>query len=66
MVSHGDADHFDGLNDIKRSETEVHLEERKRLFIHPRRVYHNGIVKAPSSLPEEQQLGRAVITTAHR
>ena len=25
MVSHGDADHFDGLNDIKRSETEVHL-----------------------------------------
>ena len=61
MVSHGDADHFDGLNDIKRSETEVHLEERKRLFIHPRRVYHNGIVKAPSTLPEEQQLGRAVI-----
>ena len=61
MISHGDADHFDGLNDIKRSETEVHLEERKRLFIHPRRVYHNGIVKAPLSLPEEQQLGRAVI-----
>jgi hypothetical protein len=66
MISHGDADHFDGLNDIRRSETEVHLEERKRLFIHPRRVYHNGIVKAPSSLPEEQQLGRAVIDVRTR
>jgi beta-lactamase superfamily II metal-dependent hydrolase len=60
LISHGDADHFDGLNDIKRSETDPEIEERKRLFIHPRRVYHNGIVKGPSTLPDEQQLGRTV------
>src|SRR5687768_11530049 len=50
LITHGDADHFDGLNDIKKSETERGIEARKRLFIHPRRVYHNGLVKAPDSL----------------
>lgn len=60
LITHGDADHFDGLNDIKKSETERGLEPRKRLFIHPRRVYHNGLVKAPDSFEEEEQLGRTV------
>ncbi len=60
LITHGDADHFDGLNDIKRSETERGISPRKRLFIHPRRVYHNGLVKAPKKVPELQRLGRTV------
>ncbi|MEK7226432.1 MAG: MBL fold metallo-hydrolase [Bacteroidota bacterium] len=47
VVSHGDADHFEGLPKIMESET--HKTLRKRLFIKPDRVYHNGIIKAPSS-----------------
>ncbi|MFG3592674.1 ComEC/Rec2 family competence protein [Bradyrhizobium sp. RDI18] len=45
LVTHGDADHFVGLPEILKSET----NERalKRLFIEPKRVYHNGIVKRP-------------------
>lgn len=60
LISHGDADHFDGLNDIRRSETAPGLESEKRLFIHPTRVYHNGLVKAPASVDELARLGRTV------
>jgi hypothetical protein len=60
LITHGDADHFEGLIDIKRSETERGISDRKRLFIHPQRVYHNGLVKGPSALPEEDRLGRTV------
>ncbi len=60
LVTHGDADHFSGLCEIFKSET--HKEKRKRLFIEPRRVYHNGIVKRPSAVngkkvPDSQLLG---------
>lgn len=61
LITHGDADHFEGLIDIKRSETERGISDRKRLFIHPRRVYHNGLVKAPVAVPELERLGRTVI-----
>jgi beta-lactamase superfamily II metal-dependent hydrolase len=47
IVSHGDADHFKGLPEILKSETNEN--SRKRLFIDPRRVYHNGIIKRPST-----------------
>ena len=60
LITHGDADHFEGLAEILISETEEGISARKRLFIHPKRVYHNGLVKAPSSAPEEEGLGRAV------
>lgn len=60
LITHGDADHFEGLSEILRSETEEGIPDRKRLFIHPRRVYHNGLVKAPSSVPEDEGLGRTV------
>jgi hypothetical protein len=30
------------------------------VFIHPRRVYHNGLVKGPTVLPELERLGRTV------
>lgn len=45
LVSHGDADHFEGLPEILESET--NKEPRKRLFIAPKRYFHNGIVKRP-------------------
>jgi beta-lactamase superfamily II metal-dependent hydrolase len=47
LVTHGDADHFQGLTEIHKSET--NKTKFKQLFIHPRRVYHNGLVKRPSS-----------------
>jgi len=50
LVTHGDADHFDGLNEILKSETDD--EPRKRLFVAPRRYYHNGIVKRPENKPD--------------
>lgn len=46
VVTHGDADHFSGLTEIHESET--HTTPRKRLFIHPKRIYHNGLVKRPT------------------
>lgn len=46
LVTHGDADHFQGLVEIRKSEK--HTTEWKRLFIHPQRVYHNGLIKRPS------------------
>ncbi len=48
LVTHGDADHFEGLNHIRNSEEEA--RESVRLFIHPKRIYHNGLIKGPSSL----------------
>lgn len=60
VVTHGDADHFTGLRELSRSEG--HSVEHKRIFAAARRVYHNGIVKRPSSLPELQQLGETVVS----
>lgn len=54
LVSHGDADHFSGLTQIFKSET--HANAKKRLFIEPQRVYHNGIVKRPDAGHTEKQL----------
>ena len=61
LVSHGDADHFAGLTEIHKSET--NKTRYKQLFIHPRRVYHNGIVKRPGTvgnrkLKVTEQLGK--------
>lgn len=52
LVTHGDADHFLGLTEIHNSETDPRLAAQpwKRLFLHPNRVYHNGLVKRPSTL----------------
>lgn len=64
VVTHGDADHFKGLPQILKSETNEN--PRKRLFMQPLRVFHNGIVKRPSEdaagkrVPDQKLLGRTV------
>ncbi len=61
VVTHGDADHFEGLTKIRTSEDLA--APRKQLFIQPKRVYHNGLVKRPSksasgkATPPEKMLG---------
>jgi beta-lactamase superfamily II metal-dependent hydrolase len=45
IISHGDADHFEGLPKIL--ESEKHSVPKKRFFMNPHRVYHNGLVKRP-------------------
>jgi beta-lactamase superfamily II metal-dependent hydrolase len=60
VVTHGDADHFTGLPEILKSEKNATL--RKRLFIQPKRYFHNGIVKRPSKrngkeVPDVELLG---------
>lgn len=60
IITHGDADHFDGLNKIRASETSK--TAGKRLFLHPKRVFHNGLVKGPSKLKPEQIFGQTVAT----
>lgn len=60
VVTHGDADHFAGLPEILKSET--NQVKRKRLFMQPKRVYHNGIVKRPTKMnnkavPDTKLLG---------
>jgi len=60
LVTHGDADHFAGLPEILKSETNA--KKHKRLFIRPKRYYHNGIVKRPGTkngkrVPDVELLG---------
>ncbi len=60
VVTHGDADHFLGLTKIL--ESEQNPEPRKQLFLAPRRVYHNGLVKRPGregdkAVPEKTLFG---------
>lgn len=61
LVTHGDADHFLGLPAILESESNAN--PLKRLFIQPRRVLHNGLVKRPGTrdgkrTPEVELLGK--------
>lgn len=65
IITHGDADHFDGLNDLRRSERLPNDQARKRLFIHPKRIFHNGLVKSPGkrngvTVPVKERFGRTV------
>jgi len=60
VVTHGDADHFLGLPEIQKSETNP--TPFKRLFIKPLNVFHNGLVKRPGTVnkkttPDIKMLG---------
>ena len=48
IITHGDADHFEGLNEIVKSEKMK--TKRKQLFLKPKRIYHNGLVKSSSRI----------------
>lgn len=52
LVTHGDADHFEGLNILRETETEPGIQPNQRLFIAPLRYYHNGMVKRPGDKPD--------------
>lgn len=70
VVTHGDADHFLGLTEIRKSETSS--TTWKRLFMAPKRVFHNGLVKRPEKRPdgtrrsEAELLGPVTGTGANR
>lgn len=49
VVTHGDADHYSGLEVLHDAETE---DEDSRVFVRPRRVFHNGLVKKSGSDPK--------------
>ena len=57
IITHGDADHFNGLNEFKKAEH----NSKKRVAIQPKRILHNGLVKRPTSVPETDRLGKTVI-----
>lgn len=64
IVTHGDADHFAGLAEIVASEEIKSTPEepdraKKRLFVNPERLFHNGLVKRPSAVPEKESFGAA-------
>lgn len=50
VVTHGDADHFAGLVEVFKSEQNTN--PAKRVFIHPSRVFHNGLVKRGTTDPD--------------
>ena len=54
VVTHGDADHFDGLNELAASETNA--VAAKRIFVAPKRYYHNGMVKRPTAGRSETEM----------
>jgi beta-lactamase superfamily II metal-dependent hydrolase len=54
VVTHGDADHFKGLTLIRNSEKDT--RPWKRIYIHPARIFHNGLVKGP----DKDSAGRCV------
>lgn len=56
VVTHGDADHFDGLSCLVL-DAGIETRERKHVRFATRRLFHNGLVKRPASLAEEQILG---------
>jgi beta-lactamase superfamily II metal-dependent hydrolase len=56
VVTHGDADHFDGLSTLVLDAV-AEKRDRKRIRVSASRVFHNGLVKRASSLPERERLG---------
>jgi hypothetical protein len=64
VVTHGDADHFAGLRQIHDSERDSRTQ--KRLFIRPRRVFHNGLAKGPSDLRDVEMFGATAQVNGRR
>ncbi len=56
VVTHGDADHFEGLS-ILTLDAATETRPHKQIRVAAKRIFHNGLVKRSSSLPEGQKLG---------
>jgi hypothetical protein len=54
VVTHGDADHFDGLSTLVLDAV-AETRERKRIRVTASRVFHNGLVKRDSSLRRRKE-----------
>jgi hypothetical protein len=50
VVTHGDADHFEGLAALAAAAT--HPTPRKRIHAQIARCFHNGLVKKPEKVPD--------------
>ncbi|MCG8557129.1 MAG: MBL fold metallo-hydrolase [Proteobacteria bacterium] len=59
VVTHGDADHFEGLSTLVLDAANE-TRDGKRIRVTAGRVFHNGLVKRRSSLPEREMLGPPV------
>jgi beta-lactamase superfamily II metal-dependent hydrolase len=56
VITHGDADHFAGLTKLAKAKRNGQGDP----MISVERIYHNGLVKGPSNLPEAQMFGPTV------
>ncbi|HPO14910.1 MAG TPA: competence protein [Candidatus Hydrogenedentes bacterium] len=52
VVTHGDTDHFEGFNKAHASIREK--DKRKRIYLQPKNVFHNGIVKGPAEVKNKK------------
>lgn len=62
IVTHGDADHFLGLVELVKAEAIKNTAEepdraKKRVFVSPAAIFHNGLVKRPSNRAETAMFG---------
>lgn len=56
IVTHGDADHFEGLSCLVLDAVSD-TRDRKQIQVAAHRLFHNGLVKRPSSYSEDERLG---------
>ncbi|WP_299125847.1 MBL fold metallo-hydrolase [uncultured Winogradskyella sp.] len=61
IITHGDADHFQGLNELVKAEKYRGARRYKKVAIQPKQILHNGLVKRPSSVTEKDRLGETVV-----
>lgn len=59
VVTHGDADHFEGLSTLVLDAC-TETRDRKRIRVSAGRVFHNGLVTRSSSVIERERLGTPV------
>lgn len=59
VVTHGDADHFDGLSTLVL-DAAAETRAGKNIRVTTSRVFHNGLVKRRSSLAEREMLGAPI------
>lgn len=61
VVTHGDADHFEGLSSLVL-DAAIEPRVEKRIRVEADRVFHSGLVKRSSSVPDRERLGPPLST----